>query len=634
MKNIFAFLLLFICAGFNVSAQTSIYGEIDTADLKLASCNFDRGANAMVLFDVGKITYDKYESIVMERHKRIKIFNDKGLEQANIRLEYFGARSNESIKNIQAETINLEGNTIVRTPVDPKLFYTEKIDKQRRAIVFTFPKAKAGSVIEIKYTWKTGYGYNYPDWLFQTLIPTRYSELNAGLHFRYSFSIVKKATLPFVNDTVFTPKDSYVTNYIWSMKNVPGFRIEPYMHSIEDNLQGIYFKPMRAFAFWNTIAEEVLADEDFGGQLKLPLDKEAQLISDANALATTDDKIAYLFNTVKNAMKWNEVDKWYTEDGIQKSWLNKTGNSTEINLILYHLLKLAGIKATLLVLGTRDNGEIELTNPSFGRLNKTVVQVPIDAINFYVMDATGKYNTYNNTPYELLGLNMLMINADRLGTDVIKLKTGVSSTEIVFVNATVSPVGKLEGNVQKSSSNYKRISKLEEYDDIGQKKYIEDELKEGNSNLEIIAHKFTNMDVDTLPLREDFDFKLELTGSDANYIYINPNLFTGLGQNPFLSETRLSDIDFIYLNTYSVNGRYIIPAGYKTDVLPKSLTIVLADNSITFKRSVGEFQGAIIVNYVIDFKRSYYSRDEYPELRAFFKTMYEMLNEPIVLKKQ
>jgi hypothetical protein len=529
VKNIFAFLLLFICAGFKVSAQTSIYGEIDTADLKLASCDFDRGANAMVLFDVGKITYDKYESIVMERHKRIKIFNDKGLEQANIRLEYFGARGNESIKNIQAETINLEGNTIVRTPIDPKLFYTEKIDKQRRAIVFTFPKVRAGSVIEIKYTWKTGYGYNYPDWLFQTLIPTRYSELNAGLHFRYSFSIVKKATLPFVNDTVFSLKDSYVTNYIWSMKKVPGFRIEPYMHSIEDNLQGIYFKPMRAFAFWNTIAEEVLADEDFGGQLKLPLDKEAHLISDANALAITDDKIAYLFNTIKNAMKWNEVDKWYTEDGIQKAWLNKTGNSTEINLILYHLLKLAGIKATLLVLGTRDNGEIELTNPSFGRLNKTVVQVPIDPINFYVMDATGKYNTYNNTPYELLGLNMLMINADRPGTDIIKLKTGVSSKEIVFVNATVSPAGKLEGNVQKTSSNYKRISKLEEYDDIGQKKYIEDELKEGNSNLEIMAHKFTNMDVDTLPLREDFDFKLELTGSDANYIYINPNLFTGLG---------------------------------------------------------------------------------------------------------
>jgi hypothetical protein len=626
-------LLLFIGTCLKVNAQTALYGAIDTADIKLTSCDFDKGANAMVLFDVGKITYTKYEALVMERHRRIKIFNDKGTSEANIRLEYYGGRSIEDIKNVEAQTINLAGNKIVITPLDKKLIYTIKVDKQRRAIVFTLPNVKAGSVIEVKYTFKTDYGANYPNWLFQGVIPTRYSELNADLILRYKFNVIKKVTQKFVNDTSFRVKDSFTRTNIWSLKNIPGFRVEPYMHSVEDNVQGIYFKPARMFSFWDAIARQIIDDEDFGRQLKLPLDKEAQLIADAKDLTTDDEKIAYLFNTVKNTMKWNETDKWYAEDGIQKAWLSKTGNATEINLILYHLLKSVGVKATLLVLGTRGHGEIEIGNPSFGRLNKTVVRVPIDSLNFYVMDASGKYNTYNDTPYELLGLNMLTIDPDVRKTDVIQLKTVIPSKEVVFVNAKINPQGQLEGTVQKTSSNYKRTSKLKLFDDIGEKKYIKDELEEGNSNLKVSGHKFIDMEVDTLPLREDFDFKLELTGSDDNYIYVNPNLFTGLGQNPFLSESRLSDIDFIYLNTYSINGRYTVPAGYKIDVMPKPLTIVMPDNSITFKRFVGEFEGTVIVNYAISFKKTKYARDDYSEVREFYKKMYELLNEQVVLKK-
>ncbi|MEO7216395.1 DUF3857 domain-containing protein [Mucilaginibacter sp.] len=633
MKNLYLLFLLFIVAGIKSNAQSLAYGKIDTADLKLTSCDFDKGANAMILFDVGKIAYTNTEAIVMERHKRIKIFNDKATSEGNIRLEFYSAHGAENIKNIEAETINLVGNTIVVTPLDPKLIYNQKVDKERRAISFTLPNVKAGSVIEIKYTWKTTYGYNYPNWFFQGVLPNRYSKVEAHINFDYSYNIIKKLTQKTDIDTTFIAKDTRERTRIWSMSKIPGFRIEPYMHSLEDNLQGIYFKPSRGFRTWSSIANEIIVDPDFGGQLKLPLDKEAELITDANAIKDEHEKIAYVFNTVKNTMKWNEVDKWYSDDGLKKAWQSKTGNSTEINLILYHFLKLAGIKPSLLVLGTRDNGEIELGNPSFGRLNKTVVRVAIDSLNFYVMDATGKYNTYNDTPYELLGLNMVAVDPDTKNSDVIKLNTVVPSTEVVFVNASIDAAGKLEGSVQKTSSNYKRISKLKTFDNLGLKKYIEDELKEGNSNLEISGHQFSAMETDTVPLREDFNFKLELTSSDEHYIFINPNLFTGLGPNPFISETRLSDIDFIFRNVYSINGRYKVPVGYKVDALPKSLTAVMGDKSISFKRIVGEIEGVIIVNYVIIYNKTKYSREEYPGLRLFFKAVYEMLNEQIVLKK-
>lgn len=632
MNKIFTLLLLLLVVSQTSIGQTSLYGEADTADLKMSFCSFEKDANAMVLFDVAKITYSKYEYIVMQRHKRVKIFNDRGKSVADVRIEYFPGDYNESIKNLEAQTINLVDNKIVITPIDKKSIYIQKVDKQRKAFVFTFPNVKPGSIIEYRYTWETGIGYNFPEWAFQRDIPTRYSELDAHMHFRYSFNIIKKATRKFALDTMFAFKDK-LRHHIWAMKDVPAFRLEPYMHSIEDNLQGIYFKPTQMLSYWPAIARQIIADADFGGQLKLPLYSEADVVADAKALKTDNEKIGFLFNTVKNTVKWNNIDKWYTDGGIQAAWVKKTGNSTEINLILYHLLQLSGIKPTLLVLGKRESGEIELGNPSFGRLNKTVVRVPIDSVNFYVMDASGKYNTYNDTPYDLLGLNMLTIDPDSKDADVIKLKTDVPSKEIIFVNAQIKANADLEGNVQVSSSNYKRVDKLETWDKLKEKKYVDEVLKENNSNLQISNHKFTNLEVDTIPLREDFDFKLELTSSDENYIFFNPNLFTGIGINPFVNESRLADIDFIYLNTFSINGRYRLPAGYKIDALPKAMTIMMPDKSIYFKRVIGEFEGMIAVNYTIGYNKTKYTREEYDDLRQFYKKMYEMLNEQVVLKK-
>ena len=41
----------------------------------------------------------------------------------------------------------------------------------------------------------------------------------------------------------------------------------------------------------------------------------------------------------KTAMKWNGILRFYTVDGTVKAWDKKVGNSAEINMMVYHLLK-------------------------------------------------------------------------------------------------------------------------------------------------------------------------------------------------------------------------------------------------------------------------------------------------------
>jgi len=60
---------------------------------------------------------------------------------------------------------------------------------------------------------------------------------------------------------------------------------------------------------------------------------------------------------------------------------------------------------------------------------------------------------------------------------------------------------------------------------------------------------------------------------------------------------------------------------------------MIPDKSIVFKRIVAEQDGSLMIRLNVDFKQSMYFKENYPEFHEFYKKMYEMLNEQIVLKK-
>ena len=284
------------------------------------------------------------------------------------------------------------------------------------------------------------------------------------------------------------------------------------------------------------------------------------------------------------------------------------------------------------MVSTRKNGRANPAYPSKYQFNKTVTYIPVDRANYYVLDATNKYNVFNETPADLLNTFGFWIDKDNKKYDLFFLQRPKPVRQLVLVNAEIKPDGKMTGTAQINSFSYNRLDAVEKYKTDGEKKFI-DYLQDGNNDLKIANLKFENMEVDTLPLTQTVDFNMSLSGSDENYIYINTNLFTGMRTNPFLSEHRFTDIDFKYQDNYSISGIYKIPAGFKSDALPKSASMTMSDKSIMFRRLVAEQDGQILVRYVIDYRKSIYFKENYAELHEFYKKMTEMLNEPIVLKK-
>lgn len=653
-----AFFALFSVLAIAQTNQTPIpttqqYGKVDKSDLELTSCDFEKDANAEVLFNKAELYFDlEGSTITNEIHKRIKIFNDNGKKQANIHLTYWSGNRLEFITGLQAETINLTDGKIEITKLDKNLIFNKPVDKVISEISFSMPNVKAGSIIEFKYKWNTNSIVNMPSWDFQEEIPIRYTEWTTSIPDFFYFRANVHFIQPMVKHVNSTDARSFgigndATPYILenetrAFSNVRSLPEEPYMSSFKDNVQNIDYQLVsiksvygRTHSFsdtWAKVGGNLIDDDDFGGQLKRKLNNEDVIINKAKAMKTDDDKISYIFNEVKNTMKWNESDRWYTIDGTYRAWENKTGNSAEINLILYHLLKQTGFNVYPMVVSTRKHGRVRPFFTSLTQFNRAVVYLPLDSANRYILDATNKYNSYHLIPEELLNSSGLYVDKQKNLYDIIFIKNEAPAKKSIIIDAEIKPNSKIEGTAQIYTTNYFAQDNKERYKTDGDAKFI-DYLKDGDNNLKISNLSFENLEVDTLPLSAKFTFNLDLTSSDENYIYVNGNLFGFLKTNPFLSESRATNVYYAYNKSFNINGSFKIPAGYKTDALPKNISLVMPDKSIIFKRFLAEDDGKVITRYNIIFLKNEYKKEDYQTFYEFSKKMYELLNEPIILKK-
>jgi hypothetical protein len=599
------------------------YGKVNKSDLEMATCDFEKDANAEILFDVGVMDPNIH---MVKRHTRIKIFNDQGKKEANVRLLYFNPKHSAIplIVNIKAETINIENGTITKTPIESKLIYNQKIDNDFSVITFSMPNVNAGSIIE--------YSYDEPFseiWYFQNYLPTRYSEFQATFPPLLQFKFIPHVNQPFAK-SIGDALDSY---QVRAMANVHSLPDEPYMSSRQDNLQRMEFIDMSNILFntWPKLAERIMPLFNSSYEATRSLTGDKQIIDHVKELKTDEAKIAFVFDTVKNSMTWNGVVSPFTSSETSNAWSTKTGNSADINMILYNLLRKCHINAYIMLVGAKDRAKI---NPYFANISlirNINIYIPIDTDKFYALDASNKYNSYNIIPQP--DLNTFGIPLEKeTSYSAVFMHNDDPIVQSVFLNAEIFANGTMSGTAQITSDSYNKINATSLYKTDDQEKYV-NYLEGNDNNIKVTSIKMENMDVDSLPLIQDINFNSNLSSSDSGYIYFNPNLFTLKTKNQFTSENRNTDIDFQYRDNLVINGVFKIPAGYKNSILPKSVNLMMPDTSITFKRVVNEQDGLITIRYVVNHKKSIFFKKDYPEFYSFYKKMYEMINEEIVLKK-
>jgi len=643
MKKIalFAILLLLTASTCCFSQVVQPYGQVDAADLHLKYCAFDKEAAAMILFDKADVVAS-FDSVVLTQHQRIKIFNSNGYDIANRSFRYNPRY--EKLVEIKAQTINYENGKTVTVPVDVKDIYNTQPTKNRRSVIFTYPALQPGSIVEFTFKVKIS-GLFIPDWSFQHDMPTRYSEIDTKAVRELKYSLIKKGTMPFFSareDSVIEGKYVYqVRNY--AMANVPAIADEPYAMQSDLGVQRLLFELKQVIAdertvviknSWLDVCKRIMKSS-FGFEMDRRTISKSEYI-DSLAHKTEDEKIAYIFNFVRSNMKWNNKDSWYPgELSLKSTWKDKIGNSGQINLILYNTLTDANIKCYMMLVSTPDNGTLTPVIADESEVNKAVVYLPTaDTSKYYVLDASDKYALYNTIPADLLnryGIKVNMETATRLNCQFIPITSKIPALQSINMEGEIAP-GKISGTTTGTYYSYWRSEMARKHDKLNEKDYLTLLAGKGN-DFKISNLKFDSPATDEEPLKQKFNFTGTSSASDGNYIYFNPAQFAPFSDNPFTSETRATDIDLHNNTVCNITGHFKLPLGYKVDALPANIVMNMPDKSISFKRLISEKDGYLEFNYSVSTKRSVYYVDEYKALHTFFKQLYDMVNEPVVLKK-
>lgn len=651
-KQLLTILLLFNSLVMFAEKDLPSFGKIDKSDLLLKECEFDKDAEAYNLITYGDVRYsvvgDDF-NIITERRTRVKILKEKGLDEANVHIRFYSKSGYENISHIVGLTYNIDGaGNVEITKLEKSSIYTKKIDNQYSEVSFSLPNVKVGSVIEFKYTDTKKSIASLDDWYFQDDIPTRISQYDILVPSIFIFTTQilayqhveqKEDTKP-ENALIGSSRISYrsiAKTYI--IRNVPAIRTEPFMGAPKDYLQRVVFQLSQieygpgnvenVLSTWPKLAQGLMDDPDFGGQLKKNIPHTSDLDDSLKNVKDDYQKMVVIYNYVQRNMNWDGHERLYSSDGIKSAWDKKSGSNTEINLILINLLRDAGLKAYPILISTKDHGQINMFYPFLEQFNGVMAFVRSGNKN-YTLNAADKYNPAYLVPYDVLNTDGFLVDEHNYSWINLSADKDVAKN-IVSVFAEVTAQDSMKGNATIYSSDYSKNINLKKWTE--DKNSFKDAYSQSYQGIQINNMEVSGMDIDSKPLKQHFDFAMPVKTS-GNYEYFTINLFQGLEKNPFIADRRITDIEFNYKQSFTVVGKIFIPENYQFDELPKSIKMIMPDSSIVLTRLLQSDGTALDFKISLDFLSSFYAAKDYPLFQEFYKKLFSVLSEQIVIRKK
>ena len=674
-KIIFGLILI---SQVSLNAQNYEFGKVSKDELQEEFYPLDSTADAAYLYKKRRSYYNYGNNtgfeVINEVYVRVKLYTKEGFDFATFKLPYVRPESGKSerISSIKAVTYNLnEKGKIVEDKVSKKYIFDETTSKFRHVKRITFPNLKEGSVIELKYTMTSPYTDYIDDLQFQYGIPVKklaievetpewliFAKKNKGYYLISPVETVRNGSITIRNKVRTTTREAgpvgttvgstYDNNEIdlafniskYEAENIPALKDnEPYVGSAYAYRGGVKYElvgtkypntvPKSFSKSWDDVTKQIYKSNSFGKELE----KNNYYKKDIDALIANSnvnlEKLAMIFQYVKSNIKWNGYTSKYTNDGVRKAYLDKTGNSAEINLMLTSMLRYAGLNANPVLVSTKGNG-VPLF-PTIKGFDYVVSGIKLADNSMVLLDATEPYSMPNQLPARALNWNGRLVTKTGESTWV-NLNSSKHAAEENMVMIKISDELEVTGFTRTIFDNFDAQRFRIRYNHIKDEDLIE--RFEENNNLEVDDFKLVNQDNLAKPVVRNVKFTSEdLLETIGNKLYIEPSLFLTKRSNPFKLEERKYPVDFTSAFKETNKVTIQIPNGYAIETVPEQLAIALPDNLGFFKYQVINGGNKIKLVSLLQVNSAMVPPQYYQALKDFYSKLVKKETEKIVLVK-
>lgn len=611
-----------LCLQLSAQGPELKFGVVYSNELSKSESEIAPGAHAEILGDYGNVNAEgKYI-----RFTRTKIYHQDGYQYADVVLPQY---NDSKITRVRGFTHNLVNGKVESTPLETDQIIKEQVVDQLKQVKITFPKVKAGSVIDLEVTRKFKPGFAMDEWVFQRNIPVVWSELNMTSLMIKQMQYVSQGLEPYTISEhadvtkVQTSRYDAKKQHKWARANLKPIKSEPYISSINNYIAKIVFQYIGS-ASYSRYGDLLMESKFFNESINKSKFIKSELPEFSTA-STDLEKAQRIFSFIRDNMKWTG---YYGKlpDQLREAWRKKQGDVPTINYLLTSALRQIGLKADPVFISTRKNG---LPHPEYAihnKFNYLICRVKVDG-EWVLLDASGKGHPFGVLPYRCLNGRGWWFND--FDSDWISLtpKGFISTSTQARITFTAS--GTATGSIKSRYSSYARYGKQQELAKQGEAQYLK------NKNLpgwELTNINTENEDDITSPLVITYDIASN-ENEDSDLIYMNPVISSSFKKNPFEAEERTMPISFAYRTLDRYASSITIPENYTVDELPESKVYQMPDKDIFFQFSASVRDNKISIISTFRINGLYYPAEEYNAIREYFKAVANKHSEQIVLRR-
>jgi hypothetical protein len=631
IRNILVMTTLSVTTYCHAQREAFKFGLVSMKELKMQSFAEDTAAQAVILFDVGKLSIGSgMEAASIERHVRIKFFGTKDISRYSSLAMYFYTGWQDIIE-LRAVSYNLENGRLVESKLERSGVFKERVTKYLSSIKFTLPNVKPGTVVEYSYTYKSDLGI-LPRWQFQHTIPVVYSEFETFLPGTFNFKKDMQGFLPLTD--FISSSDGNHERLI--MKNVPAFKVEPLLTTEDDFVSAVYYYitkihvPGWIFKIdrtWPEISERLYKDPYLGVVLYNNdwLDKIVEpVVADAS---TPLEKAKRIDNYVKKTMEWSKIVDRVTDRPLRKVLDERKGSSAEINLLMTTMMKRAGLDAHAVVISTREHGLIRQSSPWVGQFDDVLCLVNIAGVD-YLFDGTDKNLPYSALPERCInGEGLLVSESGIRWIPIVATKSKASYTTDFKLNIN----GNISGKLSIARDGLFAGEMRSNYITLGKDKYLSTTF--ANKTWDFNNSDFKNVEaINDMPVEVHDVVIRDHAQANGDVIYLNPYVI-GTEEHKFSSPDRKCPVFLPSPIERSYTGKFEIPDGFEVEELPPNKLLRLSDGGGRFIYSMTVSGNVISFTSQLSLTKNIITPDKYAELRDFYSLIIAKQAEQIVLKK-